>query len=344
MDFAALFTYALGLWKEMYAQIINFILMPVAIGKMVAAPISVPFLSSYDNQTEFIRGGKLHQDNSTEVGWKSSEDQDFYQGRVYYAFVINGAILFGSGLCLMVTYLIFYKKLPELLSYTEAPKEKQQSVDIPRWYRILVITLMFLFTMVSVIPQHGPADYTFSMAISDDVNFSTSEAGILHACLHIAAAVGRLVTGTVVRYCNTAAYLNAALVTVTVTGIFMVFYALYSKLLFWIFNLLFVFLFAPIISTGIAYLNYVIPATGLMIGLVQMGYGCGRLGVNTITGVVFQRFGSRAVFVEFTIAAGLCLFLSLVVITLYLCRKKKSSLDKSKHDDERHPLFRIPLK
>ena len=341
MYFAGLFTYAWGLWKEMYTQVINFILMPFSIGKMVAAPISVPFLSSYENHTEFLRGGKLHWHNLTEGSWISREGQDVYQGRVYYAFGIDGAILFGSGLCLIVTYFVFLKKLPELLKYTEAQTQRprEQSDDIPCWYKISVITLLFFFTFISLIPLDGPADYTFSMAISDDANFSTSEAGILHACLHIAAAVGRLAAVTVVQYCDTAVYLNTILGTATVTGILMIFYALDSKLLFWIFNLLFVFLIAPVISTTIPYLAYVIPATGLMIGLVMMGEGFGRLGVNIVTGVIFQRFGSRAVFVEFTIAAGLSLSLSLVVITLYLYRKKKSNLQTSKHEDEKHPLF-----
>ena len=262
--------------------------MSVCIGKMVAAPISVPFLSSYKNDTGFMRGGNFHQKNLT----KGSEGQNVYQGRVYYAFGINGAILLGSGLSLIITCLIFSKELPELLLYTEVPETEQQSAAFWCWYRVSVITLMFLFTMLSVFPQYGSGDYTFSVAISDDVKFSTSEAGILQTCLHIAAALGRLVTAVIIRYCNTAVYLNTALVIATVTGILMIFYALYSKLLFWILHLLLVFLFAPISSTLVAYLNYVMPATGLVIGVVEMGVGCGRLGVNTITGVVFQRFQS----------------------------------------------------
>ena len=311
----------------------------VFIGKMIPSPLVLPFLSSYENSTFMDVGSRMpSQEHNTEH--KHMKEFE-YEGRILYPFLICALIIFGAAIPMAITYFIFRDKRLELWSLVQPPAEKTDSNNRTgnACYAVLVTFCLAFLCMITIIPFHGSGDYFFSISLSKELRMSKESAGILSAVNQIVALFGNLATIIVLHFVSTAVYFNMALFITMITLTVATLYGLKSEIVFWITTCLFSFIHLPTMCTFSAYVKNFISPTGTTLGLTQIGFGLGRILMNTVTGTLFQKYGSRMVLLEFTTAIGLGLLMSLFLcIVKKVCRTKTDASDTN-NDDIRHPLF-----
>ena len=322
--------YAAGLWKENFGQSTAFILVFLFIGKMIPAPIAAPFLSSYENYTQ----SRAIQDSPT------TDEGAVYEGKVHYPFVICATIMFGGTVSLTIVYFVFRKYSTQFWPYIKPPGETSTSSQSVRkdCYSIVITICLTMMSLCLFFAIYGAGDFLFSIAVSSKLQMSNMDAANLNVVYQVAAIVGNLIAIVIMHFINVTLFINMTMLAAVLTGVVATIWGLESVSMFCITTTLLMSLYAPMMSSHSAYSNTFIPATGKVLGVIQTGYGLGRLLMNLISGILFQRYGSQAVLMGFTLVTVIALIISLgiVILRLIVNWMKKERLN----DDQRHPLFR----
>ena len=336
---AGVYAYTACLWAENYAKALNFVLPLVFIGKMIPSPLVLPFLSSYENSTFMDVGSRMPSQEHYEVHKHMKDFQ--YQGRIFYPFLICALLILGAAIPMAVTYFLFRDKSSQLSTRVQPPTEPKDSNNQTdsTFYTVMVTFCLAFLCMIAIIPFHGSGDYFFSISLSKELRMSKESAGTVSAVNQIMAVIGNIGTIFVLHCISTPVYFNMALFSTMMTLTVATLFGLKSEIVFWITTCLFTFLHLPTMCTFSAYVEHFLSPTGRTLGIIQIGYGLGRILMNIVTGFLFQRYGSRMVLLEFTAIIGLALLISLGLLVfkkLYLAKRDKGS---NINDDIRHPLF-----
>ena len=341
----------LFLWEDKAGKPMLFALSMRTLAKVIAPFIFVPFISTNPTKTfNLITTSGNITTNVTTTGnathWtrkinKSESESLNYEGMVAYPYIISGAfVLFVSFLLFLIH--LWSKSQGEWLHDFDREvqtKERIKLYEHSEYFTVVINISMFVFAIMANITLHGSSDFTFSIAISSEVNFSLEEAKWLISSQFITATIGRWLSVLILNYCTVLTLQVIVLISSTLIAIIMTIYALSSHVLFWVSITVFSLLFSPVHPLALPFIRLVHPVNGAFVGRLGMGFGIGRILANWLTGTLFQYYGSRAVFAELTSATACCMVICGAIYThwMYKTQKERKNVNSSKQSV--HILF-----
>ena len=320
-----------------------------SLAKVIAPFIFVPFVSL---NTEYFKKDTAFSHNYDKSYWNERQFSQYglvnhsftqntfnYQGNVYYAYLICGILVFIAA-CILVIINICSRDIRVQISTVSPEKvshEQLQSYShVTKSFKVFIFISMFMFALVSNMAYFVFQDYMFSILISKILNFTFQEAEILISVQYVSVMVSRLISIIILRFCKVSSLMNILLILSTICSIIMAYFSLYGHISFWITTILYSIAFSPVSPLTSSYILCFYPVNGLLMGILSVGYGLGRVTANWITGVVFEFHGSRAVLIEIIIISFLCTVIS---ISAYIYWLKRQNSDELASDRSSHPLF-----
>ena len=191
---------------------------------------------------------------------------------------------------------------------------------------------MFVFAIMANITLHGFSDFTFSIAISSEVNFSLEEAKWLISSQFITATIGRWLSVLILNYCTVLTLQVIVLISSTLIATIITLYALSSHVLFWVSITVFSLLFSLVYPLALPFIRLVHLVNGAFVHRLGVGFGIGRILANWLTGTLFQYYGSTAVFTELTSATACCTIKcgTIYIHWMYKTQKVRKNVNNSK--------------
>ena len=270
-----------------------------------------------------------------------TESTKYNQSILYMAFLICCGALCLNAVLFFITYLM-KPRTNIVLKYTDDenanivegdPKVEKEGL---MWLKGLLCLSLFIMCLLFDIGIEASGIYIFSIAITDQLGFSITQATLLNSMFYVSLTLSRIVAALLlkIKQFTVPMLMNSCLLGAVVSGACMAFIGMQSQLAFWVTTLTFVFFLSPSYPTAFAYANYYIPLTGLMAAVMDAGLAVGYLLSSDIPGVIFDNFGPQStLFLFFLVTCG-CPITSMAA--LYIGYKYKKRLT----DPERHPLLK----
>ena len=319
-----------------------------SLAKVIAPFIFVPFVSL---NTEYFKKDTAFSHNYDKSYWNERQFSQYglvnhsftqntfnYQGNVYYAYLICGILVFIAA-CILVIINICSRNIKVQISTVSPEKVSHEQLQSYSHVTKSFSFYFYFYVYVRFGVKYGLfvfQDYMFSILISKILNFTFQEAEILISVQYVSVMVSRLISIIILRFCKVSSLMNILLILSTICSIIMAYFGLYGHISFWITTILYSIAFSPVSPLTSSYILCFYPVNGLLMGILSVGYGLGRVTANWITGVVFEFHGSRAVLIEIIIISFLCTVIS---ISAYIYWLKRQNSDELASDRSSHPLF-----
>ena len=336
-------------------------------GKLLAPLLAWPFLAEQDILLEFEQlilsenktwniprnltqcncfEGVCYGTNCTHKYTKKYLEDYEFGANIHIPFTVVAMVLCLAGIACFCAYFFF--KPTNLATQEDDLKEKSRAyltfvADLctcERFYEICILILLFLFYVFIVVCINGGEYYLYPLLMVSDLKITKTEATWLNTAFHACLVISRLITMGILCFISIKIFMNIMLLAACVVCILWTFIGLNSKLNMWILSPLYMFIFAPVYSSGLAYADRYVEVTGLITALLDLGAGAAITSSTWLLPWLLHHFGPQYVLLSFLCCTIICFCFSCAIYVIgKLIVGDRYETYKTVEEDDRHPLF-----